>query len=101
MWTSVSANLFAYSVTDASHGRRNRSASRPRTNGTARSARQIRAGALGGGRVEGDVAITHKRSKGELATQGDKSSSGDEVQDVGPPRGEFQTAIHRVAADEV
>jgi hypothetical protein len=39
--------------------------------------------------VEGDVAITYKRSKGELATQGDKSSSGDEVQEVWPPRGEF------------
>jgi hypothetical protein len=29
----------------------------------------------------------HKRSKGELATQGDESSSGDEVQEVVLPRG--------------
>jgi hypothetical protein len=29
----------------------------------------------------------HKRSKGELATQGDESSSGDEVEEVRPPRG--------------
>jgi hypothetical protein len=36
--------------------------------------------------VEGEVSITHKRSKGELATQGDESSSGDEVQEVVPPR---------------
>jgi hypothetical protein len=101
MSTSISANVFAYSVTDASHGRRNRSASRPRTNGAARSARLIRADALGGGRVEGDVAITHKQSKGELAMQGDELSSEDEVQEVRPPRGEFQTVIPRVAADEV
>jgi hypothetical protein len=51
--------------------------------------------------VEGDVAITHKRSKGELATQGDELSSEDEVQEVRLPRGEFQTVIPRVAADEV
>jgi hypothetical protein len=51
--------------------------------------------------VEGDVAITHKRSKGELATQGDKLSSEDEAQEVMPPRGEFRTVIPRVAADEV
>jgi hypothetical protein len=37
--------------------------------------------------VEGEVSITHKRLKGELATQADESSSGDEVQEVGPPRG--------------
>jgi hypothetical protein len=37
--------------------------------------------------VEGEVSITHKRSKGELATQGDESSSEDEVQEVVPPRG--------------
>jgi hypothetical protein len=39
--------------------------------------------------VEGEVSITHKRSKGELATQADESSSGDEVQEVGAPRGKF------------
>jgi hypothetical protein len=37
--------------------------------------------------VEGEVSITHKRSKGELATQADESSSGDEVQKIGAPRG--------------
>jgi hypothetical protein len=35
------------------------------------------------------VSITHKRSKGELATQADESSGGDEVQEVGVPRGKF------------
>jgi hypothetical protein len=39
--------------------------------------------------IEGEVSITHKRSKGELATQADESSSRDEVQEVGPPRGKF------------
>jgi hypothetical protein len=38
--------------------------------------------------VEGEVAITHKRSRGELAVQGNESSSEDEVQEVGVPRGE-------------
>jgi hypothetical protein len=37
--------------------------------------------------VKGEVAITHKRSKGELAMQADESLSGDEMQEVGPPRG--------------
>jgi hypothetical protein len=37
--------------------------------------------------IEGEVAITHKRSKGELASQVDESLSGDEVQEVGLPRG--------------
>jgi hypothetical protein len=37
--------------------------------------------------VEGEVAISHKRSKGELATQDDELSSGDEVQEVEAPRG--------------
>jgi hypothetical protein len=41
--------------------------------------------------VEGEVAISHKRSKGELAMQGNESSSGDEVQEiVAPRRGEHQ-----------
>jgi hypothetical protein len=35
------------------------------------------------------VAITHKRSKGELVSLADGSSSGDEVQVVGAPRGMF------------
>jgi hypothetical protein len=39
--------------------------------------------------IEGEVAITTKRSKGELASQADESSSGDKVQEVGPPRGKF------------
>jgi hypothetical protein len=51
--------------------------------------------------IEGEVAIAHKRSKGELATQGDESSSGDKVQVVEAPRGEFLTVIPRVAADKV
>jgi hypothetical protein len=46
------------------------------------------------------VSITHKRSKGELATQGDESSSGDEVQEVVPPRGKFLTVIPHFAADK-
>jgi hypothetical protein len=37
--------------------------------------------------VEGEVSITHKRSRGELAMQGDELSSGDEVEEVRPPRG--------------
>jgi hypothetical protein len=37
--------------------------------------------------IEGEVEITHKRSRGELVTQADESLSGDEVQEVGPPRG--------------
>jgi hypothetical protein len=51
--------------------------------------------------VEGELAITHKRSRGELVTQGDKSTSGDEVQVVEAPRGEFLMVIPRVAADKV
>jgi hypothetical protein len=43
------------------------------------------------------VSITHKRSKGELATQGDESSSGDEVQEVGPPRGKSEQLYLRFA----
>jgi hypothetical protein len=39
--------------------------------------------------VEGEVAISHKRSKGELVLEADESSSGDEVQEVGAPRGKF------------
>jgi hypothetical protein len=38
--------------------------------------------------IEGEVAIRHKRSKGELAMQADELSSEDEVQEVGAPRGE-------------
>jgi hypothetical protein len=33
--------------------------------------------------------ITNKRSKGELVPEADESSSGDEVQEVGAPRGKF------------
>jgi hypothetical protein len=51
--------------------------------------------------VEGEVSITHKRSKGELATQGDELSSGDGVRVVGAPRGKFLTVIPHFAADKV
>jgi hypothetical protein len=37
--------------------------------------------------VEGEVSITTKRSKGELAMQADELSSGNEVEEVRPPRG--------------
>jgi hypothetical protein len=39
--------------------------------------------------IEGEATITSKRSRGELVSQADKSSSGDEVQEVGAPRGKF------------
>jgi hypothetical protein len=39
--------------------------------------------------IEGEVAITHKRSKGELVRLADELLSGDEVQVVGAPRGKF------------
>jgi hypothetical protein len=38
--------------------------------------------------IEGEVTISHKRSKGELVLEVDESSSRDEVQEVGAPRGE-------------
>jgi hypothetical protein len=44
--------------------------------------------------VEGEVSITHKRSKGELATQGD------EVQVVEVPRGKLLAVIPLFAADK-
>jgi hypothetical protein len=69
MSMSISANIFAYSVTDASHGRRNRSASRPRMNGAARSARQTRVGAPGGGRV-----MRLLRVRSQLPTRGPRAS---------------------------
>jgi hypothetical protein len=37
--------------------------------------------------IEGEVAITHKRSRGELVVQGDELSSGDEVEEVRLTRG--------------
>jgi hypothetical protein len=46
------------------------------------------------------VSITHKRSKGELVTQGDKSSSRDEVQVVEAPRGKLLAVIPLFAADK-
>jgi hypothetical protein len=49
---SISANAFAHSATDASCGRQSHCVSRCHTNGAARSAKQIRVGVLGGGRVE-------------------------------------------------
>jgi hypothetical protein len=39
--------------------------------------------------VEGDIIITTKRSRGELAPQVDESLSGDKVQEVEAPRGKF------------
>jgi hypothetical protein len=39
--------------------------------------------------IEGEVSITHRRSKGELVTQTDELLSRDEVQEIGAPRGEF------------
>jgi hypothetical protein len=61
--------------------------------------------------IEGEVMITTKRSKGELVSQADESSSGDEVQEVGPPRGKFSqlylalqlikhSGIHRSSTSE-
>jgi hypothetical protein len=35
------------------------------------------------------MTITSKRSRGELVSQADESSSGDEVQEVEAPRGKF------------
>jgi hypothetical protein len=49
--------------------------------------------------VKGEVAITHKRSKGELVSLADESSSGDEVQEVRPPRGKFQQLYLTFSAD--
>jgi hypothetical protein len=51
------------------------------------------------GVVEGEVSITHKRLKGELAMQGDKSSSGDEVQEVVLLRGKCQQLYFTFSAD--
>jgi hypothetical protein len=52
MSMSSSANVFAYITTSASHRRRSPNASPPHTSGTAKSAKQTRAIALGGGRAE-------------------------------------------------
>jgi hypothetical protein len=41
------------------------------------------------GVIEGEVSITHKRARGELVMEADDSLSGDEVQEVGAPRGKF------------
>jgi hypothetical protein len=49
--------------------------------------------------VEGEVAITHKRSRGELAVQGNELSSGDEVEEVRPPRGKSEQLYLRFAAN--
>jgi hypothetical protein len=50
--------------------------------------------------VEGEVSITHKRSKGELATQGNELLSRDEVQVVEAPRGKLLAVIPLFAADK-
>jgi hypothetical protein len=58
----------------------------------ARSVRPTRVGAPGGRSrevIEGDIIITTKRSRGELVSQADESSSGDEVEVLEAPRGEF------------
>jgi hypothetical protein len=39
--------------------------------------------------IEGDVVITSKRSRGQLVSQVNESSSGDEVELVEVPRGKF------------
>jgi hypothetical protein len=39
--------------------------------------------------IEGEVAITSKRSRGQLVSQADESSSGDKVEVLEAPRGEF------------
>jgi hypothetical protein len=49
--------------------------------------------------IEGEVAITHKRSKGELVSLVDESSSGDEVQVVEAPRGKSQHFYFTLPAD--
>jgi hypothetical protein len=49
--SSICTNTFDYSATDVSRGRRSRSASPTCTSNAARSVRQTRAGALGGGGV--------------------------------------------------
>jgi hypothetical protein len=58
--SSICTNIYTYSATNASRRRCNRSASPHPMSGTARSARQTRAGALGGGRVT-------KSSRGTLS----------------------------------
>jgi hypothetical protein len=45
------------------------------------------------------VAITHKRSKGELVSLADESLSGDEVQVVEPPRGKSEHFYFALPAD--
>jgi hypothetical protein len=39
--------------------------------------------------VEGEVTITHERSKGELVLEADESSSRDKIQEIVAPRGEY------------
>jgi hypothetical protein len=46
--------------------------------------------------IEGDVAITQKRSRGKLV---DESSSGDEVQEVVVPRGKSYHPYFTLAAN--
>jgi hypothetical protein len=40
--------------------------------------------------VKGDIVITSKRSRGQLVSQADEPSSGDEVEVVEAPRGKFE-----------
>jgi hypothetical protein len=49
--------------------------------------------------VEDEVAISHKRPKGELVLEADKSSSGDEMQEVGAPRGKSYQLHFTFSAD--
>jgi hypothetical protein len=69
MSTMISTNKVAYSATDASHGRRNRSASPLHTNGAARSARQTRVGAPGGG-----IVTKSSRAMSPFPTRGPRGS---------------------------
>jgi hypothetical protein len=40
--------------------------------------------------IKGKVTITSKRSRGQLVSQAEELSSGDEVQEVEVPRGKFE-----------
>jgi hypothetical protein len=49
--------------------------------------------------IEGNVTISHKRSKGELALEANESSSGGEVEEIVAPRGEYQQLYFTLSAD--
>jgi hypothetical protein len=91
--TSICANIYAHSVTDVSCGRHSQSVSPHPMSGTARSAQTDKSRCSWRGRshkvVEGEVTITSKRSRGQLVSQVEESSSRDEVQEVEVSRGKF------------